>query len=198
MIVKRAIDIVVSAVLLIMLAPVFLLAAILIKLDSKGPIFFIQDRVGLNKRRFKLIKFRSMVHGAEHRQAELEELNEASGPVFKISNDPRLMRVGKLLRKTSIDELPQLINVLQGDMSLVGPRPLPVRDYNGFEQDWHRRRFSVRPGITCLWQCNGRSHCSFDKWMELDMEYIDNWSLSLDLKILFKTIPVVLKGSGAV
>jgi exopolysaccharide biosynthesis polyprenyl glycosylphosphotransferase len=198
MIVKRAIDIVVSAVLLIMLAPVFLLVAILIKLNSKGPIFFIQDRVGLNKRRFKLIKFRSMVHGAEHRQVELEELNEASGPVFKISNDPRLMRVGKLLRKTSIDELPQLINVLQGDMSLVGPRPLPVRDYNGFEQDWHRRRFSVRPGITCLWQCNGRSHCSFDKWMELDMEYIDNWSLSLDLKILFKTIPVVLKGSGAV
>ena len=139
-----------------------------------------------------------MVHDAEHIQDELEELNEASGPVFKIKDDPRMTRAGKWLRKTSIDELPQLFNVLIGDMSLVGPRPMALRDYNLFDQDWHRRRFSVRPGITCLWQTMGRSSIPFDKWMQLDMEYIDNWSLWLDLKILLKTIPVVLKGSGAV
>ena len=120
------------------------------------------------------------------------------GPVFKIKNDPRITPLGKFLRKTSIDELSQLINVLKGDMSLVGPRPLPVRDYNGFDQDWHRRRFSVRPGITCLWQVDGRSEIPFEKWMELDMEYIDNWSLWLDIKILAKTIPAVTRGSGAV
>ena len=120
------------------------------------------------------------------------------GPVFKIKNDPRITPLGKFLRKTSIDELSQLINVLKGDMSLVGPRPLPVRDYNGFDQDWHRRRFSVRPGITCLWQVDGRSEIPFEKWMELDMEYIDTWSLWLDIKILAKTIPAVTRGSGAV
>ena len=135
--------------------------------------------------------------GADRKQAELEDVNEACGPVFKIKNDPRITSVGKILRKTSIDELPQLFNVLKGDMSLVGPRPLPVRDYNGFDQDWHRRRFSVRPGITCLWQINGRSSLHFDKWMELDMEYIDHWSLLIDLKILIKTVPAVLQGSGA-
>ena len=134
---------------------------------------------------------------AEEKQAELEELNEVSGPVFKIKNDPRITRVGRFLRKTSLDELPQLFNVLKGDMSLVGPRPLPVRDYEGFDEDWHRRRFSVRPGITCLWQVGGRSDTSFDRWMELDMEYIDNWSLGLDLKILLQTIPAVIRGSGA-
>ena len=198
LIVKRVIDTIVSAIFIIMVSPVFLAAAILIKLDSKGPIFFIQERVGYNKRRFKLIKFRSMVHGAEHIQDELEELNEAAGPVFKIKDDPRMTRAGKWLRKTSVDELPQLFNVLIGDMSLVGPRPMAIRDYKLFDQDWHRRRFSVRPGITCLWQTMGRSEIPFDKWMQLDMEYIDNWSLWLDLKILLKTIPVVLKGSGAV
>jgi lipopolysaccharide/colanic/teichoic acid biosynthesis glycosyltransferase len=166
-------------------------------LTSAGPVFFVQERVGINKRRFKVLKFRTMVVDAERRQQTLETLNEATGPVFKIRNDPRITPLGKFLRKTSIDELPQLCNVLNGDMSLVGPRPLPVRDYNGFSQDWHRRRFSVRPGITCLWQVNGRSRLPFEKWMELDMEYIDRWSLWLDLKILVKTVPAVLKGSGA-
>jgi lipopolysaccharide/colanic/teichoic acid biosynthesis glycosyltransferase len=171
--------------------------AVFIKIDSPGPTFFIQERVGLNKRTFRLYKFRTMLRNAEKMQAKLENANEVSGPVFKIKDDPRITRIGKYLRKTSIDELPQLINVLKGDMSLVGPRPLPVRDYNGFDQDWQRRRFSIRPGITCLWQINGRSNVSFEKWMKLDMEYIDKWSLVLDFKILFKTIPAVLRGLGA-
>ena len=127
----------------------------------------------------------------------MKDQNEVSGPVFKIKNDPRITRVGKLLRKASIDEFPQLFNVLKGDMSLVGPRPLPVRDYEGFDRDWQRRRFSVRPGMTCLWQVNGRTKIPFEKWMALDMKYIDEWSLVLDFKILFWTIPAVLRGSGA-
>jgi exopolysaccharide biosynthesis polyprenyl glycosylphosphotransferase len=195
---KRIMDIVIAAILLVPLAPLFLLTALLIKLDTPGPVFFIQERVGFGKRKFRLFKFRTMVDGASKLQDELEVINEASGPVFKIKNDRRITRVGKYLRKTSIDELPQLINVLKGDMSIVGPRPLPVRDYNGFSKDWHRRRFSVRPGITCIWQVQGRSDIPFEKWMELDMEYIDRWSLWLDLKILIKTIPVVFKGTGAV
>ena len=159
--------------------------------------FFSQERVGLNKRRFRMFKFRTMVAGAERMQKELEARNEADGPVFKIKDDPRITRVGRFLRKFSIDELPQLFNVLVGDMSLVGPRPLPVRDYNGFDQDRQRRRFSVRPGLTCLWQINGRSGISFEHWMDLDMQYIDHWSLWLDLKILLKTIPAVIRGTGA-
>jgi exopolysaccharide biosynthesis polyprenyl glycosylphosphotransferase len=194
---KRILDFSVSLFSIITLTPLFLIIALLIKLTSPGPVFFIQERVGLNKRRFRLFKFRTMVQGAEERLAEVAHLNEVSGPVFKIKNDPRLTRLGKLLRKTSIDELPQLFNVLKGDMSLVGPRPLPVRDYEGFDQDWQRRRFSVRPGITCLWQINGRSSTPFEKWMELDMQYIDHWSLGLDLKILAKTVPAVLRGAGA-
>jgi exopolysaccharide biosynthesis polyprenyl glycosylphosphotransferase len=195
--IKRAMDIVFSLPLVILLLPLYLIVALLIKLTSPGPVFFVQERLGLNKRRFGMIKFRTMVPDADKKQAELEHLNEVSGPVFKIKDDPRITPIGKFLRKTSIDELPQLFNVLNGDMSLVGPRPLPVRDYEGFDQDWHRRRFSVRPGITCLWQISGRSDISFEKWMELDMQYIDNWSLWLDLKILIGTIPAVLKGSGA-
>jgi exopolysaccharide biosynthesis polyprenyl glycosylphosphotransferase len=195
--VKRIFDFTLSAILLIISAPIFLVSALLIKLNSPGPVFFSQERVGFSKRTFKMYKFRTMVADAEQKQAELEHLNEASGPVFKIKNDPRITGIGKFLRKTSIDELPQLINILRGEMSLVGPRPLPVRDFNGFDQDWHRRRFSVRPGITCLWQIRGRNEISFDKWMELDMKYIDHWSLSLDFKILIMTIKAVLEGYGA-
>jgi exopolysaccharide biosynthesis polyprenyl glycosylphosphotransferase len=194
---KRVLDFCMSFVLLVVLSPLFLLVALIIKITSAGPVLFVQERVGLNKRRFRLYKFRSMVADAEEKLAEVEHLNEVSGPVFKIREDPRITPIGKFLRKTSIDELPQLLNVLNGTMSLVGPRPLPVRDYQGFDQDWLRRRFSVRPGITCLWQINGRNSIPFSQWMELDMQYIDQWCLALDLKILAKTIPVVLRGSGA-
>jgi exopolysaccharide biosynthesis polyprenyl glycosylphosphotransferase len=194
---KRILDVVVASVLLVALSPLLLAVALLVRLTSPGPALFAQERVGFNKRRFRMLKFRTMVADAEQRQKELEHLNEVSGPVFKIRCDPRITRVGAVLRRTSIDELPQLINVLKGDLSLVGPRPLPVRDYEGFDQDRHRRRFSVRPGITCLWQIGGRSDVSFERWMELDMQYIDTWSLWLDFKILFKTIPVVLRGTGA-
>jgi lipopolysaccharide/colanic/teichoic acid biosynthesis glycosyltransferase len=181
----------------VMLLPLFGIIAALIKLSSEGPVFFIQERVGLNKRKFRIYKFRTMVPNAEQLMAQLEQENEISGPVFKIKKDPRITSIGRLLRSTSIDELPQLFNVLKGDMSLVGPRPLPLRDYEGFSDDWQRRRFSVRPGITCLWQVNGRSSIPFEQWMKLDLQYMDEWSLWLDLKILARTIPAVLKGSGA-
>jgi exopolysaccharide biosynthesis polyprenyl glycosylphosphotransferase len=194
---KRALDVLVSTVLLILLAPLFILSAVLIRFTSEGPIFFLQERVGLNKRRFRIYKFRTMIPNAEKMLPELEMLNEAAGPVFKIKNDPRMTPIGKFLRRASIDELPQLFNVLKGDMSLVGPRPLPVRDYEGFNEDWQRRRFSIRPGITCLWQVKGRSSITFNQWMELDIKYLDDWSLWLDFKILLWTIPAVLKGSGA-
>jgi exopolysaccharide biosynthesis polyprenyl glycosylphosphotransferase len=195
--IKRGLDMVVSSALLIVLTPLLAAVALVIKLTSKGPVFFRQERVGLNKRRFFIYKFRTMVPNADKMLPELEKLNEVSGPVFKIKNDPRMTPIGRLLRRASIDELPQLFNVLEGDMSLVGPRPLPVRDYEGFNEDWQRRRFSIRPGITCLWQVNGRSAISFEKWMQLDLQYIDQWSLWLDFKILARTVPAVLKGSGA-
>lgn len=198
MYVKRALDLCISMILLILLLPVFAIVAILITKDSPGPVFFLQERVGKCKKRFKMLKFRTMVEDAEQKIGNLEEKNEAQGPVFKIKDDPRITKLGKFLRKTSIDELPQLINVLKGDMSLVGPRPLPERDYQLFNLDWHRRRFSVRPGITCFWQISGRSDLDFDEWMELDMKYIDSWSLSLDFKILLRTIPCIIKGTGAV
>lgn len=194
---KRVVDIVFSLGLIILLLPLLALTALLIKLTSRGPAVFVQKRLGLNKRHFGIYKFRTMVVDAEKRMKEIEHLNEVSGPVFKIKNDPRITPLGRILRKTSIDELPQLFNVLKGDMSLVGPRPLPIRDYEGFNEDWQRRRFSVRPGITCLWQIGGRSSISFEQWMELDLQYIDKWSLKLDLEILVKTIPAVLRGSGA-
>jgi len=197
LLVKRALDLTVALVLLVLLAPLFAIVALLVKLTSPGPILFVQERVGLSKRPFRFLKFRTMVQDAERQQAALEELNEASGPVFKIRNDPRMTPIGSLLRRTSVDELPQLINVLRGDMSLVGPRPLPVRDYQAFDADWHRRRFSVRPGMTCLWQVEGRTSIPFDRWMELDMHYIDHWSLWLDLKLLVSTLPAVLSGKGA-
>ena len=199
-VIKRGIDFTFSLLLLIALAPVLLLTAVLIKLTSPGPVFFVQKRIGLNKRIFNIFKFRTMVINAEEKLLEIEHLNEVSGPVFKIKNDPRITPVGKFLRKTSIDELPQLFNVLSGDMSLVGPRPLQLRDYELFTgggEDWQRCRFSVRPGITCLWQVNGRSSLPFHRWMELDLQYVRTWSLWLDLQILAKTIPAVLRGSGA-
>jgi exopolysaccharide biosynthesis polyprenyl glycosylphosphotransferase len=197
---KRSLDFALSLLLLIVLAPVLLVTAILIKLTSAGPVFFVQKRVGLNKRTFYIYKFRTMVVNAEEKLREIEHLNEVPGPVFKIKNDPRLTPLGKFLRKTSVDELPQLFNVLSGDMSLVGPRPLQLRDYELFTEegeDWQRCRFSVRPGITCLWQVSGRSSLPFHEWMELDRYYVRNWSLWLDLQILARTIPAVFRGSGA-
>jgi exopolysaccharide biosynthesis polyprenyl glycosylphosphotransferase len=194
---KRALDVGLAGLLLVALAPVFALAALLIRLDSPGPVFFAQERVGLNKRRFRMHKFRTMAPDAESRLAQLEHLNEADGPNFKIKHDPRVTRAGRFLRRSSIDELPQLWNVLRGEMSLVGPRPLPMRDVDGFEDDRHRRRFSIRPGLTGLWQVSGRNDLPFDTWMELDLQYIDAWSLGLDLQILARTIPAVLSGQGA-
>jgi len=195
--VKRALDFLVALILLALFSPLLAVVAILTKLTSDGPVFFLQERIGFNKRRFLIYKFRTMIPGAESMVNQLEGLNEMSGPVFKIKNDPRITPLGQFLRRTSIDELPQLWNVLKGDMSLVGPRPLPVRDYQGFNEDWQRRRFSTRPGITCLWQISGRNSISFDQWMKLDLQYLDEWSLWLDFKILARTIPAVLKGTGA-
>jgi exopolysaccharide biosynthesis polyprenyl glycosylphosphotransferase len=194
---KRVIDIVGSAAFLLALAPLFAVFAWLIRMDSAGPVFFTQERIGFNKRPFRLIKFRTMVDGADYQQSKLEHLNEVAGPVFKIKSDPRITRLGKFLRRFSIDELPQLVNVLKGDMSLVGPRPLPLRDFDRFDTQWHKRRLSVKPGMTCLWQVNGRSEIDFNHWVQMDLEYIDNWSLVLDMKILLKTIPAIVKGSGA-
>jgi exopolysaccharide biosynthesis polyprenyl glycosylphosphotransferase len=194
---KRLFDIIGSFLLLIALSPIFLFVALLIKLTSPGPVLFAQKRMGLNKREFTMFKFRTMIPDAESVQEKLAHLNEMSGPVFKIKNDPRITPVGRVLRKTSIDELPQLFNVLKGNMSLVGPRAMSVRDYRLFSEDWQRRRFSVRPGITCLWQVQGRNELPFEQWMQLDMQYIDGWSLWLDLKILARTIPAVFRGVGA-
>jgi exopolysaccharide biosynthesis polyprenyl glycosylphosphotransferase len=195
--VKRSLDVAVSFLLLAVLTPILIAVGLIVKLTSPGPILFRQERIGRNKRRFFIYKFRTMVANAEQMLPALEVLNEAQGPVFKIKNDPRMTPLGRLLRRTSLDELPQLFNVLRGDMSLVGPRPLPVRDYEGFSEDSQRRRFSVRPGITCLWQVNGRSNIGFEQWMKLDLQYLDEWSLWLDMKILAQTIPAVMKGSGA-
>lgn len=194
---KRIIDLTVSTTLLVICAPLFAVVAIAIKLDSHGPVFFIQERVGFSKRRFRMMKFRTMTIDAESRMKDIEHLNEKTGPIFKMRNDPRVTRVGKWLRKTSIDELPQLINVLVGDMSVVGPRPLSVRDAVRMEEAWQKRRFSVKPGLTCLWQVSGRSNLSFEQWMQLDLDYIDHWSLGLDMSILLRTIPAIVLARGA-
>jgi exopolysaccharide biosynthesis polyprenyl glycosylphosphotransferase len=196
--VKRLVDIVGSGLALIVGAPFFLLFAILIKRSSHGPALFRQSRCGLRGEPFTMLKFRTMVSDAEQRQHELAALNEMSGPVFKVTNDPRVTDIGRFLRKYSIDEWPQLINVFRGEMSLVGPRPLPVDEVKRFDDLAHRRRLSVKPGLTCLWQISGRNNVrDFREWVRLDLEYIDNWSLWLDLKIIIRTIPVVLVGTGA-
>ncbi|MCJ7495869.1 MAG: sugar transferase [Deltaproteobacteria bacterium] len=194
---KRLLDIILSSLAIIALSPVALILSILILLDSGPPVFFVQERIGLNKRRFKMLKFRTMVREAEEIQASLEDLNEADGAVFKLINDPRITRVGRLLRKTSLDEIPQFVNVLLGSMSLVGPRPLPGRDFERFYDSSHRLRFSVKPGITGLWQVSGRSDVDFEEWMKLDTFYVHNWSLLLDILILLRTIKAVLVSKGA-
>ncbi len=193
---KRWFDLIVSAVALLLLSPVFLLAFLAIRLDSRGPFIYHSTRLGRCGRPFRFAKFRSMVHGAERLKSQLEALNEMDGPVFKIRNDPRVTRVGRFLRKTSLDELPQLIHVLRGEMSLVGPRP-PIPTEVEQYQPWQRRRLSVTPGITCLWQVRGRNRISFEEWMRLDVEYVEHISFGMDLKILLLTVPAVLRGSGA-
>ncbi len=195
---KQTIDVIGAILLLIATSPIFLVVAILIKRTSPGPILFRQSRSGLNGRPFTMLKFRTMTSDAEQRKHELAQLNEMSGPVFKVTNDPRITRIGHFLRRKSIDELPQLINVIKGEMSLVGPRPLPVDEVRRFDDLAHRRRLSVKPGLTCLWQISGRNQVTdFRDWVRLDLEYIDNWSLWLDVKILCRTVPVVLLGTGA-
>jgi exopolysaccharide biosynthesis polyprenyl glycosylphosphotransferase len=195
--VKRTLDFLAAAAGLVALLPVFIVIAAAIKLTSPGPVFFRQVRCGLNGRRFKLYKFRSMVRDAEARRAELEHLNEMGGPVFKMARDPRLTLIGRLIRKTSVDELPQLINVVRGEMSLVGPRP-PIPSEVAKYEPWQRRRLSMRPGITGYWQVSGRNKVKdFNQWTRLDLEYIDRWSLKLDVEILLKTVPAVAFGVGA-
>ena len=193
---KRVLDIIVSAIMLGVLTPFLLIIGLMVKLSSKGPVIYRQVRCGLYGRKFILYKIRSMYDGAEDVLWEIRHLNEMAGPVFKMRNDPRVTPLGRFLRKSSIDEWPQFWNVLKGDMSLVGPRaPLPdeVKEYTR----WQRRRLSVKPGITCLWQVSGRNEIDFHEWMKLDLHYIDNWSLLLDIKILLRTFPVVLIGKGA-
>jgi exopolysaccharide biosynthesis polyprenyl glycosylphosphotransferase len=180
--VKRLFDIISSATALALLSPLLLTVAVLIKLTSSGPIFFKQKRVGLHGKTFDMLKFRSMVVNAEELKAKLEALNEQTGPVFKMKNDPRITRIGRFIRKYSIDELPQLLNVLRGEMSVVGPRPPVPKEVEKYAA-WQRRRLSVRPGLTCIWQVSGRNQISFEEWMYLDMQYIDNWTLLTDLRL---------------
>lgn len=195
---KQVIDYVGAAVALLVLAPFFVLFALLIKFTSPGPVMFRQSRSGLNGAPFTIYKFRTMVTNAEQLKHELAAMNEMSGPVFKVTDDPRITTVGKWLRRFSIDEWPQFVNVLRGEMSLVGPRPLPVDEVKRFHDLAHRRRLSVRPGLTCLWQVSGRNEITdFRDWVRLDLEYIDNWSLWLDFKILLRTLPAVLRAKGA-
>ena len=194
--VKRTFDLLVSAVVLLAGLPLWLLIAAAIKLDSRGPVLYRDRRIGVGEREFGMLKFRTMVRDADVRQQELEERNEAAGALFKIRRDPRVTRVGRLLRRLSIDEMPQVLNVLRGEMSLVGPRPLPVRDYAKLEP-WHRKRYLVLPGITGLWQISGRSNLTFDDLVRLDFYYIENWSIWLDISILIKTPAAIVSGRGA-
>lgn len=194
--VKRAFDLLLSSVLIVLLAPVFLAIALLIRMTSRGPAIFQQVRCGLAGRRFTFYKFRSMVADAEQDRQYLEHLNEMDGPVFKIKDDPRVTGIGRFLRKTSLDELPQLFNIFKGDMSFVGPRPPLPEEVLRYEK-WQRRRLRMKPGLTCLWILEGRNDLSFSRWMKLDMEYIDHWSLTLDFKIMLRTIPRILTGRGA-
>jgi lipopolysaccharide/colanic/teichoic acid biosynthesis glycosyltransferase len=193
---KRALDFLLAAALLVVLSPLMALLALLIRLTSQGPVLFRQTRCGLGGRRFTLYKFRSMRPDADLLREELEALNEVDGPVFKITHDPRCTPIGRFMRKFSLDELPQLVNIVKGDMSFVGPRPPLPQEVERYER-WQRRRLRMLPGLTCLWALEGRSRLSFRRWMELDLDYIDHWSLALDWKILLKTIPLVLLGRGA-
>ena len=193
---KRTFDIAVSAAIVLLGLPIWLVVAAAVKLTSQGPVFYRDRRVGLGEREFGMIKFRTMVHGAAAMQAALEAMNEADGALFKIKDDPRITRVGRVLRRFSIDEIPQLLNVLKGEMTLVGPRPLPMRDFMQLEE-WHRKRYHVLPGMTGLWQISGRSSLSFDDLVRLDFYYLDNWSIWLDISILAKTLPAVVARRGA-
>ena len=196
LVVKRGVDLVAASLALLACLPLFVLVGLAIKFESAGPVFFMQARVGKKGRKFTLYKFRSMTQDAEEVKQKLLHLNEASGPVFKIANDPRVTRVGRVLRKYSLDEVPQLINVILGDMSLVGPRPpLPCEVEKYTAHEW--KRLSVQPGMTCFWQISGRSDVPFARWVELDLEYIGRQSLRTDLKILVQTVPAVLFGRGA-
>ena len=193
---KRGFDILVSSLIVVLAAPVWIVIALAVKFDSSGPVFYRDRRVGLTEREFGMFKFRSMYTDASERQAGLETSNEASGPLFKIKDDPRVTRVGRILRRYSLDELPQLLNVLRGEMSLVGPRPLPLRDYVQLEE-WHRKRYLVLPGMTGLWQVSGRIELTFDDLVRLDFYYLENWSIWLDISILAKTLPAVVARRGA-
>lgn len=193
---KRALDIIASAVGLIVLSPILIIVAILIKLESKGPAIFSQKRIGLDGKEFKMYKFRSMVQNAEKLKKELEKQNEMSGPMFKIKNDPRVTKVGRFIRKTSIDELPQLINVLKGDMTLVGPRPSLPNEVEKFEA-WMLKRLEVKPGLTCYWQVSGRNNIDFEEWMKLDLKYVNDMSFLLDIKLIFKTVGVLFGDKNA-
>jgi exopolysaccharide biosynthesis polyprenyl glycosylphosphotransferase len=192
---KRTIDIVVAAAALVVLSPFLLMAAVVIRIRDGSPVLFRQQRVGLHGRPFQVVKFRSMIPDAEERLGELEDSNEIRGPAFKMTEDPRVSRTGRWLRKTSVDELPQLWNVLRGEMSIVGPRPPLPREVDDYDV-WHRRRLSMKPGITGLWQVAARRDPDFDRWVRMDLEYIDNWSLWLDLKIVARTIPAILAQEG--
>ncbi|MCM1542857.1 MAG: sugar transferase [Blautia sp.] len=195
-VVKRMFDIVASLMGMILLSPIFLLVALAIKIEDHGPVFFVQERNGINGRVFRMYKFRSMCTDAEKMHQDLLEKNELDGPAFKMKNDPRLTKVGKVLRRTSIDELPQLLNILKGEMSVVGPRPLPTYETEQCNA-YQRQRMLVKPGLTCYWQCSGRNDIPFDEWVEMDLKYIREESVLTDIRIIFKTIGSVISGCGA-